>query len=224
MLYVRLVDDGRLPGGSELDEWLRGVRQDPTVVTIRTAALFPGAAQRFRELGFETVDTLALLRIDVRAWSPPTRGTSGDVVTARLRRRHHQAAAEVDRAAFGAGWSHDAAEIEEICRATPVHRALGRFRRTGVLRRSLVGFAIAGASGEHGYLQRLSVLPAEQRLGHGRVLTTESLRWMRRRHVRDCVVNTSVDNRAALALYDDVGFELLPECLEVQQLDVAGDA
>ncbi len=224
-LHVRLVDDAALVPNEELEQWLEGVRRDPAVRTVRTAALFPSAAQRFRAVGFTHADTLALLRIDVRSWTAPPRGAvEGDAITATLRRRHQDAAAAIDRAAFGHAWGHDAAEVEEIRHATPAHRALGRFRRTGLLRRRLVAFAIAGASGEHGYLQRLSVAPDEQRHGHGHALTVESLRWMQRRHVRDCVVNTSIANRAALALYDAIGFERLAECLEVLELDVGTEA
>ena len=224
LLRVRLADDAVLPNLDELTDWVARVRRDPRVARVRTAALFPAAARRFRDAGFTTADTLALLRIDVRAWAPPRRRQVGDVRTAALRRRHQRAASSVDRAAFGEHWGHDAAEIEEIRCATPAHHALGRFRRTGPLRRELVAFAIAGASADHGYLQRLSVAPSEQRHGHGRALTEASLQWMHQRHARDCVVNTSVDNAAALALYDAIGFARLPECLEVLELDAAGTA
>ena len=46
--------------------------------------------------------------------------------TRPMRRHHFVAAAEVDRAAFGPGWGHDARELIEICRATPVHAARQR--------------------------------------------------------------------------------------------------
>jgi ribosomal protein S18 acetylase RimI-like enzyme len=83
-----------------------------------------------------------------------------------------------------------------------------------------VAFAIAGASSEHGYLQRLAVDPGAQRAGHGRALTVDALRWMRRRRLPDCLVNTSVDNAAALALYTTIGFVVLPEQLTVLEYDV----
>ena len=85
-----------------------------------------------------------------------------------------------------------------------------------------MAFSIAGAAADHGYLQRLSVAPHEQRQGHGRALTEASLQWLHQRHAHDCVVNTSVDNGATLALYESIGFERLPECLEVLKLDTAG--
>ena len=84
----------------------------------------------------------------------------------------------------------------------------------------LVAFALAGASSDHGYLQRLAVDPGAQRRGHGRALTTDALRWMARRRLPDCLVNTSVDNAAALALYDSIGFTPMDELLTVFHVDV----
>ena len=55
----------------------------------------------------------------------------------------------------------------------------------------------------------------------GRALTIDSLRWMARRHLADCLVNTSVDNSRALALYRSIGFRPLREHLEVLEFDVA---
>ena len=100
---------------------------------------------------------------------------------------------------------------------------------TGSLRRAahglpgraeIVAFAITGASSEHGYLQRLAVDPSVQRRGHGRALTTDALRWLARRRLPDCLVNTSVDNSSALALYEAVGFTPMDEQLTVLHLDV----
>ena len=224
LLRVRLADDAVLPNLDELSDWVARVRRDPRVARVRTAALFPAAARRFRDAGFTTADTLALLRIDVRAWAPPRRRQVGDVSTAALRRRHQPAASAVDRARSVNVGATTPPRSRRSGAPQPAHHALGRFRRTGPLRRELVAFAIAGASADHGYLQRLSVAPSEQRHGHGRALTEASLQWMHQRHARDCVVNTSVDNAAALALYDAIGFARLPECLEVLELDAAGAA
>jgi ribosomal protein S18 acetylase RimI-like enzyme len=43
---------------------------------------------------------------------------------------------------------------------------------------------------------------------------------MARRRVPNCLVNTSVDNSAALALYDSIGFTPMDEQLTVLHLDV----
>ena len=85
---------------------------------------------------------------------------------------------------------------------------------------TLVAFAISGAASGHGYLQRLAVDPRHQRAGHGRALVLDSFTWMRRRRLRTGVVNTSVDNAPALALYEGLGFRRVPEQLVVMQLDL----
>ena len=89
-----------------------------------------------------------------------------------------------------------------------------------MLSRELRSFAVAGASSEHGYLQRLSVDPAVQRRGDGRRLTIDALAWMIRQRVPDCLVNTSVDNTSALGLYESIGFVPLRDQLSVMQLDM----
>ena len=43
---------------------------------------------------------------------------------------------------------------------------------------------------------------------------------MARRRLPDCLVNTSVDNVAALALYDSIGFTPMDEQLTVLHFDV----
>lgn len=230
VLNVRLADDTIVPPLDELRSWVESVAEDPSVATIRTAAMFQRPASRFEEAGFEVADRLVLLRADLRA--PAIRAVirGGDMrlrrrATFTMRRHHLAAASRVDVAAFGAEWGHEAADLDEISRATPVTR--GRFRtdppRRGLSARpggDLAAFAIAGASGEHGYLQRLAVAPGVQRRGHGRALTVDALHWMARRHLPDCLVNTSVDNTAARSLYQSIGFATTADELRVLCLDV----
>ena len=225
VVQLALVDQDVVPDEAEIRRWLAELADTP-VHTVRTGALFPSAADRFARIGFIVVDTLALLRADLRAGPPtaavppPSTGALGEVLTAPLRRHHHAAAAAIDRAAFGAPWSNEIDDLEEIRDATPTHHASGRFVRTGRLRRQLLGFAITGAAGGQGYLQRLAVDPVHQHEGHGRALTLESLAWMRRRRLGSALVNTAVTNDAALALYRSVGFVALPEHLVVMQRPV----
>ncbi len=220
VLQLALVDQDIVPDVDEIRGWVDSI-DDDAVHTLRTGAVFPAAAERFAGAGFEVVDTLALLRIDLYAVEPPVLPADPDgVVSAPLRRHHHPAAAAIDRAAFGAPRGNDADDLEEIRSATPTHHATGRFVRTGRLRRELIGFAITGAAGGQGYLQRLAVAPERQREGHGRALTAESLAWMRRRRLRAGLVNTAVTNEAALALYASFGFRPMAEQLVVMQRPV----
>lgn len=228
LTHLRLADDSIVPTLDDIKEWIDAVRGDPSVTTIRTSALFPKSADHFINAGFAVADTLALLRADLASRSIrdalATAANDDSAATVTLRHRDYADAARVDRAAFGSAWGHDADELDEIRHATPLHRARGRIRRGGLFRRDLEAFAVAGASSEHGYLQRLSVDPTSQRRGHGRRLTLDALLWMVRRGLPDCLVNTSVTNTAALALYDSVGFVPMRDRLRVLQFDVRSPA
>jgi ribosomal protein S18 acetylase RimI-like enzyme len=228
VIHLALADQGIVPHPDELASWVDNLTTRDAVRAIRTGALFAEAAGRFADAGFSVVDTLMLLRADL---DDPrvARARLRRHATVRLRPRQHDAAARVDRAAFGPQWSNGPADLAEIRRATGSHRA--RARRAvmstagGLFRRPLlVAFAITGAAGGQGYLQRLAVLPEHQRQGHGRTLTVDSLTWMRRRRLGHAVVNTGVDNEPARALYESLGFRALSDRLVVMQLDVAPTA
>jgi ribosomal protein S18 acetylase RimI-like enzyme len=181
------------------------------LVALRTGALFPRAAAVFLDAGFTVIDRLALLDVHVADARPV-----GDAAAHRvrpLRRWQHDEAAAVDRRAFGELWGNDAATLREIRGATPVHHA----RRVDVDGR-LVGFAITGAAGRTGYLQRLAVDPAQQRRGIAGALVDDAVAWMARRRLDDAVVNTGIANTAALALYERAGFRRRDEHLVIAEL------
>jgi len=249
VVQLSLADQAIVPDVDEVGGWVdaltsSGVERSRLLRSIRTGALFAEAAERFAAAGFDVIDTLALLRIDL-AGRPRrvVRSLDGDdclarskthslglslgshsrspTSTSRLPTRRHAEAAEVDRDAFGDPWGNDADDLAEIRRATPVHRARARFVPGPGRRRTLVGFAITGAAAGHGYLQRLAVSPGHQRHGHGRALVLDSLAWMGGRRLGHGLVNTAVGNERALGLYESLGFQQLPERLVVMQLDLA---
>jgi ribosomal protein S18 acetylase RimI-like enzyme len=78
---------------------------------------------------------------------------------------------------------------------------------------SLVGYAVTGRADRRGYVQRVGVDPAAQGSGYGRALVIDALRWLRRHRAHDAVVNTQLDNIAALELYRSCGFRELPSGL-----------
>lgn len=217
VVQLSLADQTLVPRPDELAQWIDAVVDATTPLrAIRTGALFPEAAARFADAGFEVIDTLALLRVDLHAQHVDPTSTPR---TARLRARRHREASQVDRAAFGDPWANNARDLGEIRRATPLHHATARFV-THQQRRRLAAFAISGAASGQGYLQRLAVHPDHQRAGHGQALVTDALAWMRRKRLTHGVVNTAVGNEPALALYASLGFRRLPERLVVMQLDV----
>ncbi len=220
VVQLALADQAIVPGVEEVRGWVDALgAADASLRHIRTGALFADAAQRVATAGFEVIDTLALLRIELA--DDGRRRHLGAASTSPLRARRHADAARVDREAFGDPWGNDAEDLAEIRRATPLHRARARFSAGPPRRRSLVAFAITGAAAGHGYLQRLAVSPHHQGHGHGRAMVVDSLRWMRRRRLEHGLVNTAIDNERALGLYESVGFRRLPERLVVMQLDLA---
>jgi ribosomal protein S18 acetylase RimI-like enzyme len=177
---------------------------------IRTSALFPDAAEIVLAQGFTPIDHLALLdrRLDDEV-PLPRRSTRPMLAW------HHSAAAIVDRDAFGPLWGNDAAGLRDIRRATPRHRA--RIMRSG---RRIVAFAVSGAAGDHGYLQRLAVATAHRRAGYAHDLVADALDWMRRSGLRSVLVNTGIDNHAALQLYERFGFRRLGDELTIGELQL----
>ena len=64
-------------------------------------------------------------------------------------------------------------------------------------------------------MQRLAVVPAAAGRGWGRALVLDGLQWMRAHGCSDALVNTHVGNVRALALYDRLGFQRMPEGLTI---------
>lgn len=173
---------------------------------VVTAALSEPEQRGFLAAGFAVEEQLHLLAHDLEDLPPPTE-------TEQLLRRAKPAdraeVLRVDAAAFPLFWRLDATGIEEALRATP-H---ARFRIAAVP--EVVGYAVTGRAGRRGFLQRLAVHPDRQRAGFGRALVVDGLRWLRRWRAERAVVNTQLENDAALALYESLGFHREPSGLSV---------
>jgi ribosomal protein S18 acetylase RimI-like enzyme len=168
---------------------------------VRTSALGPAERATFAAAGLDILEELYLLRCRL--------GDSLPRPALSLRRPRHLAeAVAVDRAAFESGWHLDAEGLRDACDATPHHRV--RVHGTPAL-----GYAVHGRAGRSGFVQRLAVHPSARRRGIATALVLDGLRWLRRRRAVDALVNTQVGNHAALALYRELGFEVLDERLQV---------
>lgn len=174
---------------------------------VVTNALAPGEQQGFLAAGFEVEERLDVLAHDL-GHVPP----APPVGLRRARRRDREPVLAVDACAFPPFWRLDDARLEHTLAVTP--RA--RFRiADGGAGGHVVAYAVTGRSARQGFLQRVAVHPHHQRQGLGRALVVDALRWLRRWGARRAVVNTQVDNRAALALYEDLGFRREPSGLTV---------
>jgi ribosomal protein S18 acetylase RimI-like enzyme len=176
---------------------------------VVTAALSPLEQGGFLAAGFEVEERLHLLGLDLDGLPP----LAVDIALHRLGWQDRRPVLEVDRASFDAFWQFDESGLAEALRATP------RTRFRGVQPPppgpGLAGYAICGRSGPRGFVQRLAVHPDYQHHGLGRALLLDGLHWMRRRRVRRAVVNTQLENAAALNLYQQIGFRREPSGLSV---------
>ena len=118
---------------------------------------------------------------------------------------------EVDATAFTPFWRLDRTGLREALKATQQRR----LRVVLGARHGVVGYAICGASGGRGFVQRLAVLPEAQGHGVGKRLLLDGLHWLRALRAGEIAVNTQLGNDAALALYRHVGFRDDPAGLSV---------
>ena len=197
----------QLPAVADLHRWSDRLR-DLGYTSVRTTALATAAGLRVESAGFHSIQELVLLE-----HTRPTRARAA-VTTRRLRDADHDDASAIDVAAFGSQWALETSAIAAVCAATPRHRG----RAVGV---PLAAYAISGRDAKQGFLQRLAVHPAHQRQGLGRALVVDSLQWLARWRVQRVLVNTPVDNDAALALYEGLGFQRLTEHLRLYERELA---
>jgi ribosomal-protein-alanine N-acetyltransferase len=174
---------------------------DVGVRRVVTNAMTPAEAAPFRDAGFRVRSELDLLARPLDEL-PPRAG-------ATRRARNRAAVVALDQLAFESD-EFDGAALDAALRATTV----ARFRIAGSPP-SPLGYAITGAAGRRGYVQRLAVHPDARRRGIAAALLLDGLRWARRRGARDAVVNTDRENRAARSLYETHGFVDLPTGLVV---------
>jgi ribosomal protein S18 acetylase RimI-like enzyme len=182
------------PGRVELERVLDSVA-DGGYEVVLTGALDVTAQRPYLAAGFEEHARLHVLG---RALDEVP--TAEHAQLHRARRRDRGQVHEVDASAFSPFWQLGEAGLDDALGATPD----ARFRVARDDR--VVAYAICGLAGRQGYVQRLAVRPGNRRAGLGAALVVDGLEWMRKRGADDAVVNTQVDNVAALALYDHLGF------------------
>ena len=212
------ADTARLPRRESVNEWLHtlelwGYR------SVRTGAIGPEMAAGLEAAGFTTAQDLLLLSADLSSNTcsrPPGTGVSPRRHWPRLSRRDREVVLDIDRASFGEKWSLDANALAEAQRATVRSRI---FLATS--EGATVGFLLAGATGNDGYVQRLAVHPDHRRRGHAGVLLDHAHHWLRRQGCAVSWVNTEVSNRAAADLYLRRGYAPLPYGLWVLERRLA---
>ena len=208
--HLVMVQQQSPPDAADLEQWSRRIAR-LGYARVRTNALGESMRDLSESAGFRTVQELVLLEHVQPGDVPiPSRASR------RLAPSAHVAASVVDRQAFGTEWGLDDGAIDDVRTATPRHRA----RFIAAPGGTMAGYAITGRDVRQGFVQRLAVAPDQQRSGVGRSLVLDALRWLACWRVHRVLVNTAVDNHAALALYDSVGFTPLAERLRVLERDL----
>ena len=187
---------------------------------VLTAALTAREQLVFAQWGFTLYERLHLLQHDLRELPQPR------AVTARVGAAHRwdrAAVLEVDARAFDPMWRLDQPSLSEAITATPAKhfRAARDIHGSRARRGRVLGYAVSGHTGDHGYLQRLAVDPDVQRTGLGAALVVDCLVWMRRAGVDRVSVNTQEANSRAFALYERLGFVPVEPGLAVLRFDMS---
>ncbi|MDQ6853729.1 MAG: GNAT family N-acetyltransferase [Actinomycetota bacterium] len=193
------VAAGAPPDAPAIERCLAAMRAGAYEAVV-TSALSPAHSLAFVDAGFAVRERLHLLAHDLDdvpgiAWG-----------TRRARRSDRDAIVALDAHAFHGFWRFDEDALTQAVQATPVARV--RVTTGGNTRIS--GYAVTGRAGDHGYLQRVAVHPEARQRGFGRALVSDALRWLRRRAAKRALVNTQLDNTAAISLYESCGFHRLP--------------
>lgn len=184
--------------------------------SVRTTALSDSTTRTFAEAGFQSAQELVLLQHT----APSVRRIRADAPIRRLTDEMLAEAAEVDIAAFEAGWQLDATAIADVCLATPRHRARAIAPSMSTSNQStspVAAYAVSGRDARQVFLQRLAVHPTARRQGLAVALVTDCLAWATRWRAERVMVNTHTTNTAALELYRSLGFERLAERLHVYE-------
>jgi len=194
------------PPSREFVQRCLGLLAEKGFQSVVTGALAPEEQGGFLEAGFAVQEQLHLLILERSVELPPV---PAGLPLRRAGSFRAAKALEVDAAAFSPFWRFDRAGLREALAATPERR----FRVATDRRGSVVGYAICGAAGGRGFVQRLAVAPASQGHGTGKRLLLDGLYWLRRVGTLRVAVNTQIGNDAALALYRSVGFRDDPKGL-----------
>lgn len=171
---------------------------------VVTNALTQVESRGYVAAGFTVHERLHLLAHDLDNLPKPVlHGTR------RGRVKDRAAVLGVDASAFEPFWRLDERGLIDAITATPKSRV--RVNRGP----KVSGYAVTGAAGSRGYLQRLAVHPDQQGHGIGSTLVIDCLNWLKRRRCQIAMVNTQEVNEGALRLYQRLGFSLRPGGLAV---------
>ena len=183
--------------------------------TVRTGALHGDASRILGEFGFKIYEELVLLKAFPAMTQLHSKNYSTQHQVVRVPRRQTTRPdflaqlSQIDQSAFGPHATLDENSLLRAIRATTHHKVFVVSTNGVKLSHNisgLVGFALAGYTGETGFIQRLAVHPSHQRNDMGYQLISQSMSWFARHKIKQVLVNTAITNVAARTLYERCGF------------------
>ncbi len=174
--------------------------------SVLSPPVSPGGRNTWTNAGFNEFVTLALMRRSLEEPAP----SPGHIVVAG-KSLEVAGLLDTDHAAFPKFWRFNAGGFREAMRATSRSAVFIIRGPDG----EPVAFAIVGYGHAISYLQRVAVHPNWQGEGMGRSVVRAAIRSARTHGARAMLLNTQVDNEAAIGLYESEGFVTLPEPLAV---------
>ena len=213
--------DIELPESSVVAGWLHTLSSSG-FSHVRTNALSPDIAARLIDFGFSVAQDLVLLERGnnhdlpqmktAQFYMHTVRVFSGRILPSSLGRTESVVAQllKIDSVAFEKPWCLDRTMLIDALWATHQCRLF-----VATAEGEAIGFVLAGASGRQGYIQRLAVQPTAQRIGVASHLLCKALDWIDAQGCRTSVVNTDVNNAAALRLYAAFNYVALEKGLTV---------
>lgn len=173
-------------------------------------------AEEFRRQGFGTIYRIVLLQKQLLRESSHA-GPEMDLEIVRYRKRYLDDVLRLDATAFDDFWRLDTHTLEAVANSC-YRNAFLLARRDG----EVLGYAIGGANGRFGYLQRLGIHAVHHGEGVGKSLTCNMISSLRNMGALSLLVNTQEDNAAALGLYHSLGFESMPDIRFIMQCTPRG--
>jgi [ribosomal protein S18]-alanine N-acetyltransferase len=125
-----------------------------------------------------------------------------------LRKNEAEALVEIHQAAFASPWSAD--DFRALISDRLVFAIAAR-RRTLLGLASLVGFILVRHVSGEAEVLTVAVRPAERGRGVGRMLMEEALRRLYRDGITACFLEVDRSNRAAVRLYESLGYRVVGE-------------
>ncbi|MDJ0923579.1 MAG: GNAT family N-acetyltransferase [Acidimicrobiia bacterium] len=165
----------------------------------------PASARRsWEQAGFTTYVDLALMRKSLETHSAAPDHLVVESPDCRL-----EELLAIDAAAFPPFWRFSREGLEEAIEATSRSTTLTIQGSDG----NPIAYAVVGFGSAISYLQRVAVAPDWQGHGMGRSLVRVAVRKARAAGAKVLLLNTQTDNTPAIMLYEDEGFQRLPEPL-----------